>query len=210
MRLTIFGASGSTGTHLVEQALVRGHLVTAVVRGEHSFGEHDRLTVVTADVMDPADIADALDGADAVLSAVGARQKGPTSVCADAAESIAAAMDKTGARRLLLVSNSARIAGPGDEPFTRYVVKPLILRPLLRHSLDDMSRAESIVEATDLDWTIVRAPQLTDNPAKGRSRMAVERNVTFGIRITRADLATRMLDLVSDRDAVHRHVNVAN
>lgn len=210
MRLTIFGATGATGGRLVEQALRRGHEVTAVVRGPHALPEDPRLRVITADVMDPAAIVEAVTGADAVLDTIGSREKGPTAVCVNAAASIAEAMHRAGTKRLLVVSNSARIAGPGDEPFTRFVVKPLILRPLLRHSLADMSRAEQAVEASDLAWTIVRAPQLTDKAAKGRYRIAVERNVTFGIQITRDDLAACMLDLMSDTEAVHKHVNVAN
>ncbi len=119
-------------------------------------------------------------------------------------------MEATDVRRFLLVSNSARIAGPGDDWFTRFVVKPLILRPLLRHSLADMAAAEQIARDSVLDWTIVRAPQLTDKTAKGAYRTAIERNVTFGIQITRDDLAACMLELMSDPSTIRQHVNVAN
>jgi putative NADH-flavin reductase len=210
MRLTIFGATGGTGGRLVRQALAAGHQVTAVVRGSHTIPDHPRLRVVVADVMNPADIADAVRDADAVLDTVGARVKGPTTVCADAALAIGKAMEMAGAQRLIMISNSARIAGPGDDWFTRFVVKPLILRPLLRDSLDDMAAAEQAVRDSALNWTIVRAPQLTDNPAKGSYRTVVERNVTFGIRITRDDLATCLLELAAAPQTIHKHVNVAN
>ncbi|WP_167474899.1 NAD(P)-dependent oxidoreductase [Nocardia arthritidis] len=205
MRLTIFGATGRTGAHLVQQALDDGHEVTAVVRGRHQLPQRARMVA-----FDPAELAGAVAGADAVLSAIGSREKGPTSVQADTIQMIAKAMAATGTRRLLVMSNSARIAGPGDDPFTRYVVKPLILRNLLRHSLTDMSRAEEVVRGSGLDWTIVRAPQLTDKPGKGSYRTAIDRNVTFGVRITRPDLARCVLTLAADPSAVHHHVNVAN
>ncbi|MEV6278099.1 NAD(P)-binding oxidoreductase [Nocardia sp. NPDC051832] len=160
--------------------------------------------------MNPAEITAAIQGADAVLSTIGARDSGPTTVSTDAALSITKAMAATDVRRLVLVSNSARVAGPGDDWFTRFVVKPLILRPLLRHSLNDMAAAEQAARDSALDWTIVRAPQLTDKAAKGAYRTAVERNVTFGIQITRDDLAACLLDLVPDQGAVRKHVNVAN
>lgn len=210
MRLTIFGASGSTGGRLVRQALARGHEVTAVVRTEYRGTPHAHLSVVTADVMNPGDITAAIQGADAVLNTIGARDPGPTTVGTDAALSVTKAMESVGVRRLLLVSNSARIAGPGDDWFTRFVVKPLILRPLLRHSLADMAGAEQVVRDSALDWTIVRAPQLTDNAAEGSYQTAIDRNVTFGIRITRDDLATCLLDSLTEPGTVHRHVNVAN
>ncbi|MEV6324894.1 NAD(P)H-binding protein [Nocardia sp. NPDC051787] len=210
MRITVFGATGNTGTRLVRQALTAGHEVTAVARGKHSMPDHPRLRVVVADAMNPADIVESVRGADAVLSTIGSREKGPTSVCTDAALSISKAMELAGAQRLVLVSNSAGVPGPGDDWFTRFVVKPLILHPLLRHSLADMAAAEQAVRDSALDWTIVRAPQLTDNAAKGSYRTAVERNVLFGIRVTRDDLATCLLDLATTEAALHKHVNVAN
>ncbi|MEU6584651.1 NAD(P)H-binding protein [Nocardia sp. NPDC046763] len=210
MRLTIFGATGGTGGHLVHRALAAGHDVTAVVRGDHALPADPKLRVITANVMSPADIEPAVVDSDAVLDAIGARETGPTTVVAAAARSICKAMESTGARRLLVVSNSAGSAGPGDDPFTRYVVKPLILRPLLRHSLDDMARAEEAVHHTDLDWTVIRAPQLTDKPATGTYRSVIDRNVTFGIRITRGDLASAMIDLISSPQSVRAHIHVAN
>ncbi|MFQ6392109.1 NAD(P)-dependent oxidoreductase [Nocardia sp. KC 131] len=210
MRLTIFGASGRTGGRLVRQALAAGHQVTAVVRGPHSIPDHPQLEVVAADVMNPGYIAEAIRGADAVLDTIGSNDKGPTTVATDAALSITKAMETVDVQRIVLVGNSARIAGPGDDWCTRFVVKPLILRPLLRHRLDDMAAAEHAVRDSALDWTIIRAPQLTDKPAKGRYRTAVERNVTFGIRISRDDLATCMLDSVADPRAIGAHINVAS
>ena len=80
MKLTILGATGATGTTLTGQALAAGHEVTAVVRDPARLAvpAHPRLRTVTADIMDPASIAPAIDGADAVLSAVGPRGTGPT------------------------------------------------------------------------------------------------------------------------------------
>ena len=73
MKLTILGATGATGTALTGQALAAGHEVTAVVRDPARLAvpAHPGLRTVTADVMDPASIAPAIDGADAVISAVG-------------------------------------------------------------------------------------------------------------------------------------------
>lgn len=80
------------------------------------------------------------------------------------------------------------------------------MRPPLRHSLADMAAAEQATRDTALDWTIVRAPQLTDNPAKGSYRTAVERNARFGIRISRDDLATCLLDLAAEPRSIHQHI----
>jgi putative NADH-flavin reductase len=212
MRLTIFGATGGTGTQLVRQALREGHEVTAVVRAPARLDvpAHERLRVVTADVRDPDDITPAVEGADAVLSALGPRGGGPSTICADGARAIIAAMGKTGVRRLLVVSASGPFPDAGDSPLTRYVIKPIILERLLKNGFDDMRRGEEEVRAADLDWTIVRPPQLTDKPATGRYRTAVDINLRGGRRISRADLAAGLLGLIGDETSVHHHISMAN
>jgi putative NADH-flavin reductase len=210
MHLTIFGASGGTGRQLVGQALAGGHQVTAVVRdpARLTVPAHPWLGVVTADIMDPASILPAVTGADAVLTAAGPRGSGPTTVITDSVRSIAAAMDKAGTRRLLALSGSI-VADEGEGIFLRYVLKPVARRTFLRYVCADMRQAEAEVAATDLDWTIMRPPALTDGPATGKYRTAIDRGLARGIRVARADLAACMLSLIGDEAAVRRHVAVA-
>jgi putative NADH-flavin reductase len=211
MKLTIFGATGATGTSLTEQALAAGHEVTAVVRDAARLGvpAHPRLRVVTADVMDPASIAPALEGADAVISAIGPRGTGPTTVIQDSVRSIIAAMEKTGARRFVQVSGSV-VADEGESLYMRYLVKPVARRTFLRHVNADMHAGDEEIRRSSLDWTILRPPALTDKPATGTYRMAIDRNLPHGFKVSRADLAACMLALLDDPASVRRHVAIAN
>jgi putative NADH-flavin reductase len=167
------------------------------------------LRVVTADVMDPAAISNAVTGADAVLTAIGPRVSGPSTVSADSAASIIAAMRRTGVRRLLTVSGSI-VDDAGEGPVMSYLVKPLARRTFLKNVSADMRRGEEVVRASGLDWTIVRPPRLTDKPATGRYRTALDRNLPRGVTVSRADLAACMLALIEDADAVHRVVGIAD
>lgn len=211
MRLTVFGATGGTGVEVVGQALAAGHEVTAVVRDPSRLPAdlRERADVLRADVMDPADIGPAVKGRDAVVDALGPRGRGPTTVCTDGIHSIAAACEAAGVRRVLMVSAGGLATDAGDGPFTRYVVKPLIVQRILRHQFADMSEAESVLRGTGLDWTIVRPPQLLDKPGKGTYRRAIDLNVRRGLQIPRADLATAILDHVDDRDTVGHVLSVA-
>ncbi|NVI91835.1 NAD(P)-dependent oxidoreductase [Actinomadura sp. BRA 177] len=212
MRLTIFGATGGTGVRTVRRALDAGHDVTAVVRDPAGLPSDLRACadVVRADVMDPAAIEEAVKGRDAVLSALGTREgRAPTSVCADGTRSITTAMTAAGADRFILVSASGLHAGPGDDPFTRFVVKPLILQPLLKHAFTDMRAAEALTRASGLRWTIVRPPRLTNGPGNGRYRKAADRNVLGGMSMARNDLATALLDLAGDSSSIHQVISVA-
>ncbi len=210
MRLTIFGATGGTGRSLVEQALSAGHEVTAVVRdpGRLPIASSARLQVVTADVMDPLAIAPAVDDADAVVSALGPRGRGPTTISSDGAHSIIQAMEKADVKRLVLVSGSI-VDDTGNGVFMRLGPKPLARRTFLREVCADMRVAEQEVRASDLDWTIVRPPRLTDKPATGNYRAEVERNVRRGVVIPRADLAAYILGILGDPKTIRKHIFVA-
>jgi putative NADH-flavin reductase len=211
MKLTILGATGATGTCLTRQALAAGHGVTAVVRDPSRLPvpAQPRLRTVTADVMDPASITPAIAGADAVISAVGPRGTGPTTVIQDSVRSIIAAMDKTGARRLLQVSGSI-VADQGESPYLRYLLKPLARRTFLRHVCADMRRGEDEIRESNLDWTIFRPPSLTGKTATGTYRTAIDRNLPHGFTVSRADLAACMLARLDDPAVVHRHVAIAS
>ena len=210
MNITVFGATGGTGTALVEQALAAGHEVTAVVRdpARMKVAPHPRLRVVTADVMDPASIAPALAGTDAAVNTVGPHGLGPTTIQRDSVRSILQAMHQAGARRLLHVSGSST-ADDGESWYMRFPVKPLARATFLGNSCTDMRGAESLIRASDMEWTIFRPPALNSKPARGY-RTAIDRNLPHGFSVTRADLAACMVAMLPEPTIVHHHVGVAN
>jgi putative NADH-flavin reductase len=211
MKLTIFGATGATGTYLTSKALASGHEVTAAVRdpARLAIPAQPRLRILTADVMDPGSITAATAGADAVISVVGPRGTGPTTVIQDSVRSIIQAMDKTGTRRFLQVSGSI-VADDGESPYMRYLVKPIARRTFLRQVCADMRRGEDQIRDSDLDWTIVRPPSLNDKAARGTYRTATDRNLPHGFTLSRADLAACMLTLLDDPAVIRHHVSIAN
>jgi putative NADH-flavin reductase len=74
MNLTLLGAAGATGVPLVEQALADGHPVTALVRSRQKLSiTNPNLDVVEGDATDRAAVSQAMNGADAVISVLGAR-----------------------------------------------------------------------------------------------------------------------------------------
>ena len=107
MRLTVFGATGGVGGHVVRQALERGDEVTAVVRDPARLRvRHDRLDVVVADLTDPRAlaVAPAVAGSEAAISAVGPRGRGDAGVATAATRTILAALATTGVRQFVAVS----------------------------------------------------------------------------------------------------------
>ncbi|MEV0235921.1 SDR family oxidoreductase [Nonomuraea sp. NPDC050786] len=211
MRLAVLGATGGTGQQLLRQALDLGHEVTAVVRDASRLPAdlRGRLDVAQADVTDADAITSAVKGRDAVLSAMGARGRGPTTVQSGSIAAVIKAMTRTQSRRLLMVSASGLVAGADDGPFTQYVLKPLLQR-VLRHPYADLAEAERLLRASDLDWTIVRPSRLTDGGRSARYRTALDRNIRGGLSTTRADVARCMLTLITDQGSIRHVVSVAS
>jgi putative NADH-flavin reductase len=209
MQLTVFGATGKVGGHLIDKALNAGHTVTAVVRDPARLTpqSHGTPKVVTADVMDPQAIAEAVAGADSVISALGPSGRGPTAILVDSTRSIITAMNDAGATRLITISGSM-VDDTGDGPVLHYIGKP-ITRRILKNVCADMIGAEEATHASRLDWTILRPPRLTDDAATGKWRTAFDRNVPHGFTIPRGDLAACILNLINDPETIHKHVFVA-
>ena len=214
MKLTVFGATGGTGSEAVGQALDAGHEVLAVVRNPARLRiSHPNLTIMTADVLQPAEIADAVAGRDAVISALGHSQRPaerkaaarPT-LCADSARSVTEAMRATGSRRLVIVSASGPYTD-GDGLVLRSVIKPIVGR-FLRGAWTDLVAMEEVVRASGLDWTVLRPPQLTDKPVTGRYRTRLDANAR-GLRVSRADVAHLALAVAGDPDTYRTAISLA-
>jgi uncharacterized protein YbjT (DUF2867 family) len=209
MNITVFGATGGTGRHIVEQALDAGHQVVAVVRDPARLAvpPRDGLSVVTARLDDRAAVLRAVADADAVVDALGARGGGPTTFRTDTARVVTSAMRDAGVRRLVVLSASGAHT-TGDSLPVRVLVKP-VLGWFLRHQFADMRSMEDVVRASGLDWTIVLPPQLTDGPRTGKVRRRVGANVRGSYRITRADLAAAVVAAVSDEEVRGKALSVA-
>lgn len=213
MRLTVLGATGGTGREIVRQGLEAGHEITAVVRDPARLPmEHDRLAIVRADVFDASTLEPAVKNADAVLSALGHTSiRDDTPVCAEAARATIAAMRATGCRRLMVVSAvPVPRNAPGNRGLGGAIALP-ILRLVFRRGYADMAvMEERVQEAGDLEWTIFRPPRLTDKPATGVARTALNQNVPGGNSVSRADLAAEMLRRIDDERSVRAAVGVAD
>lgn len=209
MKVVVFGATGRTGRLLVEGALARGHDVTAFVRAPNKLGAlRDRVRVVHGDVLDGGGVSDAVDGQEAVLVALaGGGTKAAEQVNAQGTLNVIRSMQRYGVRRLVVLSAGG--TQPGRDPnlpwFFERIVKPLFLKNVLA----DLRRMEISVRQSELDWTLVRAAQLVDGPARGAYRAEPGYSLPGGTKIARADVAAFMLDELERRDNIAHALAIA-
>jgi putative NADH-flavin reductase len=192
MKLLIFGASGATGIHLVEQALTGGHEVTAFVRDERKLSiSHPKLSQIQGNVGDAKSVQKAVAGQDAVFSALGAHrvyQFDP--IVVNGLTYIINAMSDLKVKRLIYLSTMAVEATRGQAGFVIRALAPTLLRYEIRgHEI-----REKIIQDSSLQWTIVRAPILTNGRLTETYR--TESNLhskQFATKLSRADVAHCML-----------------
>ncbi len=209
MKLTVFGATGRTGQHVVEQSLAAGHDVTAYARNLSKLATlHERLNVVQGDITDPVCVAQAIAGADAVISVLGPTENKPDYVVTKGMNNILAAMHQYNVKRLI-ISAGAGVGDPQDEPKLFNHVISLLLKLLSRHVVEDMTRVVGVVRQSDREWTIVRVPMLTDDPPTGNIRVGYVGKGT-GVRISRADMAAFMLQQVASHDYLYQAPVISN
>jgi putative NADH-flavin reductase len=209
MRIVVFGAGGPTGHELVDRALAAGHQVTAVTRRPQLMPERAGLTVAGADAMDADAVDGVIEGADAVLSALGVRPgRAPVTLYSTAARALADAMGRHGVKRLIAVSSS--VLDPAWRPsgafFFNHVLDPYVNRVIARTAHDDMRRMEAVLRESPLDWTVVRPSGLFDHPEA--TRYLVAEGSADGVFTARADLAASMLRELEDERYVRRAMGV--
>lgn len=206
MKIVIFGATGGIGRELVKQALEGGHDVTAFVRDPQRLAVEDaRLTVITGDIHIPASVEQAIQGQDAVICALGARDLKKTMIRTEGTRNIIAAMQKHSVQRLFVIS----AMGVGESWKTLSAVNQLFFALFLKSARDDHEAQEAAVKASGLAWTIIRLSGLVDGPRTGVYSVGeTVRAKTSQIR--RADVADLILKDLEQWAWVGKAVTITN
>jgi putative NADH-flavin reductase len=212
MKIAIFGAGGSIGRRIVSEALRRGHTITTVVRDRsRAEGVDARLAVREGDVLDPAAVAAAVAGHDAVISAVGPGPGPGTDprMLVAAARSLVAGLPRAGVRRLVVVNGAGSLeVAPGkqllDEPDF-----PLASRPFALAHRD----ALEVYRAADLDWTCLSPANIIEPGTRtGRYRTGADTVITDErgeSRISTEDFAVALLDELEEPKFIRQRFTVA-
>jgi uncharacterized protein YbjT (DUF2867 family) len=202
-RLLVLGANGPTGRRTVRQALARGHEVQALTRHPESFPvRDDRLQVVAGDATDPDVVDAAVAGTDAVVCTIGtAFTRRPVRVYSASARLLVAAMTRHRRRRLVVVTSAGVDTEHRPASVTARLGRRVMRDVVGRTVYDDMERMERTVTSSDLDWTVVHPPGLTDLPGTG---YAVAEDRIDGPMASRDDLAAMLLDQLDDDRFVRR------
>jgi putative NADH-flavin reductase len=208
MRVVVLGATGGTGLEIIRRSLARGHSVTAFVRSADRLKAfHNQVDIRQGDLLNIAELWTVIKGHDVVLSGFGPRQpplKSDAHLLEQFANALTTAMQETDVKRVVVISTAFL--------FKDSVIPPthLIGRLFFRDVVSDSAAMERIFVQSNLDWTIVRPPQLTDGPFTGKYRVRLGHLPRFGFKVSRADVADFFVKSVEQTELRQNIVGVSN
>jgi putative NADH-flavin reductase len=205
MNLLVFGATGKTGSLVVERALAKGHTVTALVRDPFKF-TRPNVRVFAGNATNPSDVLAAMHGQQAVIETIGGTTPYKTTTLeTDSIHAIISAMHEEHVQRLISISMMGIGESHAQAPFW---YKHLLMPTFLHGSTQDKTNKEASILSSGLDYVIARPPILKDTAALGHVRI-IGPGAT-GHTITRADLANFLVDQLETDANLNCAVTVVN
>jgi putative NADH-flavin reductase len=205
MKLLVLGPTGGLGKHVVAQSVELGHHVTVLARDPAKVSaQHEHLKCVKGSVLRVSDVEAALDGQDAVISALGVGSaRRSFNLIEGAMAVIVNAMQRKGVRRLIFTSGITLKLAQVPLPLR------LLLRLMLWDQIRDKKAGEDILRDSEIDWTLVYPTMLTDGPRTGQYRVGEHLELSGFPKVSRADVADLILKLLADGESVHRDLVVS-
>ena len=212
MRIAIFGASGGTGRLLTERSLAAGHTVAALVRTPVKFAYADRVRVVQGDAFTPSAISGTVQGAEAVFSALGAHSPFARDETLErGVPLIVEAMQAAGVKRMIALGSAGALdSAMAKQPaWQQWLVEHVVYTTLLKYPVEAQRAQYKALSASDLEWTMVLPPKLTNGKATGKIRVDGESLPKGSTHISRADVADFMFAQLGSNQWVRRGVYIS-
>jgi len=211
--LIICFVQGQTGVHALRAAVNRNYKVTVLVRNKDKLPAdlRDKAHVVVGDVLKSEDVATAMKGQHVVVSALGPESKQMETFMTDSTKNIVTAMKDCKVRRLIMIGGVTTPDPNDKESFSGKMVAGM-LKLFIKKLMIDTNNASAYIDmnAKELDWTIVRAPRLTLEPAKGAYKHAKTMVPGASDKLSREDLGNFLVFQITDKNYIRLRPIIRN
>lgn len=203
-RIALFGATGQTGSQFLELALAAGYEVNALVRDRNKLSySTTALIVFEGDVLNQQHVNQVVKDADLVVSLFGHVKDSPEWLQTNGTINMVNAMKEFNVHRIISLSGGGLPFPEKDEPKFADKLIRTIMKVAVPKVLNDAIKHHEVLAKSDLKWTIVRAPRLTNDPRLGTYRVGWV-GVNASTKISRADLADFILAQLEDTRFYHQ------
>jgi putative NADH-flavin reductase len=202
VQLGIIGVTGNIGSHILEEALARGHRVVAVARSSAMISAAPNLTVQQGDTHEPTAVALTLQGQDAALISV--------KYVDNDINQIVDAIRRAGVCRCLFVVGAGSLLRADGRTHYDHMAERGVTPPTSKAA---MQALEVLRGVDDLDWTAISpAAEIVPGERTGTFRVGQDHLIADdqGVsRITRADFAIAIVDEIEDPKHIRGRFTVA-
>lgn len=213
MKVVIFGASGFSGQAILKETLAQHHQVSILVRNKSSISIYDEnLIIKEGSVLNRQTVSELIKNQDVVIQCLGVGGKGngqPTTFISDATKIIIEEMEKQGVKRFIAMSNVGAGNSKAFHPwFFQKIILPYFMK-WLKVIIDDKNRMESAIMNSQLEWTIVRCPNIIDKPAKGTCHATLD-GKGLALTVTLSDMAVFMVQQLTNSKFINQAPSISN
>ena len=215
MKILVLGATGRTGKHVIEEALKKGHKIVAVARDPGKLKKYD-ISVIKGTPYDYEIIEKAIEGCDAVINTLNVSRKSdspwaslsaPKDMISKSASNAIKAMEKTGNKRFVALSTIGAGRSWNTSPA---ILKFIVSISNLRHAFADHGRQEEMLENSPVEYTICRAPMLSNEINTSGAVATREGNPPNSTKLSRNSAAEFFIRIIENKEFLRQTVSLSN
>ena len=216
MKILLFGATGRTGKIILQKALKDGHEVTAIVRDPSKL-DRSNAKIIQGTPYDRETVMKAMNGCDVVISTLNvsrvsdnpwAKLRSPKDTISHSIQNALEAMKENKSKRIIVMG----VLGAGESwskmPF---IFRLVVSSGNLKYAYKDHTRQEELLAASDIDWTVIRLPMLTEE--RGEKDILTKKlndDTKLNRKINRESVARFILNILKDEDYYKSIVAISN
>ena len=215
MKILLLGATGRTGKQIIEEAAKRGHTIAAIARNPEKLKDM-KSDITQGTPYDYETVEKAISGCDAVINTLNVSRKSdnpwaslaaPKDMISKSASNALKAMDKAGIRRFVALSTIGAGRSWNTSPG---ILKFIVSISNLKFAFQDHGKQEEILENSAMDYTICRAPMLSDKKNDTGAVATPEGKKPANRVLSRNSAAEFFLKIIENNEHIRETISLSN
>ena len=215
MKILILGATGRTGKHIIEEAIKRGHKISAIARNPEKLKDF-KIDITQGTPYDYETVEGAIIGCGAVINTLNVSRKSdnpwaslaaPKDMISKSVSNALKAMEKVGITRFVTLG---AIGAGRSWKTTPVILKFIVSISNLKFAFLDHGKQEEILENSNMDYTICRAPMLSDKINNTGAVATAESEKPASTVLSRNSAAEFFLKIIENNEHIRESVSLSN
>jgi uncharacterized protein YbjT (DUF2867 family) len=215
MKILLLGSTGRTGRLVIEEAIRRGHKISAIARDPEKLKDY-QIDIIKGTPYDFKTVEKAISGCEAVINTLNisrksdnpwARLVSPKDLISKSATNAVTAMMEAGIKRFIALST---IGAGRSWKSTPVILRFIVSCSNLKYAFRDHGKQEDILQNSTLEYTICRAPMLSSEiNTKGTVAVKESENPPKML-LSRNSAAEFFIKIIENKEYIREVVNFSN